>query len=597
MRCYCSIVLVFAMAGWLSSTCVLDAQDAGSPVEKSMQESVENWLPATSVIYAKLAPADAWLDHPFRTWLVETEPFKKVWRSPEVLKARSGITVAEFALGTKIEVLLRKLTAHGVHLAFDPKTQGVVLLAQANDEEWLARMAKKVIDFARKDAEANGRSPIESAEYLGVEGYKVEDGIFAVMGPWLMVTNKSELAKAIIDRKLDPALPSMGNASWHTKSNDWKLDTEVGDVARVLAIDIDLASIRSAMSDNDLFQKQAKDFGLELFLGGILSLLQNAPNASMTLDMEPAALSAELSCPTQIEWFTEAREYYVGPQATGRALPPLQIEGSIAALSTYRNLSEMWLRSGDLFGQEVNDQLAQADSTLTTLFSGKDFGSDILGAIEPELRLIAIPQSFESDALSPSLKLPSFAMVAKLRKPEAMQREFKRIFQSFIGFLNVVGAMEGQPQLDLASETNGSLPIYWGSYIVDADRKYENGLPIQFNFSPALAFSGDFVILSSTADLARRVAESNLNGPSEAVEDGVSNTLVELNVQALKGALESNENAMIAQNMLEKGRTRSDAAREIETLLSILELMGRARLDLSFAERAALQLRVEYVQP
>jgi hypothetical protein len=314
--------------------------------------------------------------------------------------------------------------------------------------------------------------------------------------------------------------------------------------------------------------------------------------------MEPTALNAEFTVPTEVEWFGEARQHYVGPKASGRALPPIELEGSIAALSTYRNISEMWLRAGDLFDQRVNDQLAQADNTLTTLFSGKDFGEDILGAMEPEIRMILTPQAGAAEGLAPAVKLPAFAMVAKLKQPEAMRKELKRIFQSFIGFLNVVGAMEGNPQLDLSSENKDSNPIHWAEYVADADRKYENGWPIQFNFSPAVAFSGDYVIISSTVDLARRLAECELNvGPESKQSLGQANTVLEVDVQAVRDALELNRHALIAQNMLEKGHSRLEASKEIETLMSILELIDRARVDLTFSDLSSLQLRVDYLQP
>ncbi len=68
-----------------------------------------------------------------------------------------------------------------------------------------------------------------------------------------------------------------------------------------------------------------------------------------------------------------------------------------------------------------------------------------------------------------------------------MRRELKRTFQSLIGFLNIVGAMEGQPQLELMSETKSERDsqFYWAEYLLDTDKKYDNGLPIQFNFQPA----------------------------------------------------------------------------------------------------------------
>ncbi len=103
---------------------------------------------------------------------------------------------------------------------------------------------------------------------------------------------------------------------------------------------------------------------------------------------------------------SESREFFLGPGATGRALP---CRRSMACSSDSRatgDLSQMWLRAGDLFDESMNEKLAQADSQLTTLFSGKDFGEDILGAFAPQVQFVAMRQAFDDAGPVPSIKLP-----------------------------------------------------------------------------------------------------------------------------------------------------------------------------------------------
>ncbi len=565
-------------------------------------ENPRDWLPNSTVLYAQIAPVSEWMEHPLREWLVETEAFKKIWRSPEVMKVRGGITVAEFAIGYKLDRLLKDLTEGGVYVAIDRETKGLVVLTKTKGEEWLSKYLEKALDYVRKDAKSkNQPEPIESAQYRGIEGYKLQNGIFAAIGPWLMFTNQGELAKAVIDRTVDPGLPTLRQARWTAITDTtWvrgasgtNQDRGTATASRLVNFEVDLATVRSVIGQNDLFSEQAKDFGAELILGGVLSVLRNAPVVAGSLDMDASGISIEVNAPSEEPWFAESREYYVGPSVSGRAPAAPKIVDSIATLGTYRNLSEMWLRAGDLFNQNVNDQLAQADNTLTTLFSGKDFGTDILGAIEPELQLIAKQQSFPEGGLHPTVQLPAFAFVAKLKKPEVMRRELKRIFQSFVGFLNITGAQEAQPQLELSMDRVGDNPVYFAEYVRDADRPYENGLPIQFNFSPTLAFLGDQVILASSVTLARELLDESLS-PSQAKGSPPDvHTLLRLDATALRAVLESNENAMIAQNMLEKGHSRAEAKREIETLLGILSLFRSGTVEMSFQNKASLSLRVD----
>jgi hypothetical protein len=426
-----------------------------------------------------------------------------------------------------------------------------------------------------------------------MQGYRAGNAIFAVLGPWVVVTNKGDLAKTLVDRHLDPVGKSLSDAEWYV-GRDPSAVPAADNAVRLLSVAIDLHGLRERFPNNDLFQEQAHDFGAELILGGILTLLRLAPIAEVYLDAEPGGLVARAHVPTQVDWFSPSREHYVGPGATGRALPPLGIEGAIASMTTYRNLSELWLRAGDLFDERVNDQLAQADNTLTTLFSGKDFGEDILGALEPEVRMVVAPQAFAEGTPAPAIRLPAFGLVAKLKHPEAMQRELKRIFQSFIGFLNIVGAMEGRPQLDLSSRIEEGRAYYWADYVADADRSYENGLPILYNFSPAIAFAEDFVAVASTSSLAEEMADRAAAGTSAVgPESPIVHTLLEVDGPGVREALERNRDAMIAQNMLEKGHTRAEASREIGTLLQLLQWMERAQLTMSFGERSELALRVD----
>ena len=262
----------------------------------------------------------------------------------------------------------------------------------------------------------------------------------------------------------------------------------------------------------------------------------------------------------------------------------------MASLIAYRNLTELWLRAGDLFNEKVNDQLAQADNTLTTLFSGKDFGTDILGAIEPQIQLLVTEQQFEP-SYAPAIQLPSVGLVAKLKDPR-MKNELKRTFQSFIGFLNVTGAMQGNPQLDLDSESIEGKQIYTATYIREGDKQYENGLPIQFNFSPTLAFDGDLVFIASTNTLVKKVA-INSTKQNEAETLAKNNTVLEVNFKSLQNVLEANRRQLVSQNMLEKGHSKSEAEKETDTWISLLSLLRTGTAVLRFDDHVHLKFELE----
>ncbi len=344
----------------------------------------------------------------------------------------------------------------------------------------------------------------------------------------------------------------------------------------------DLAALRAAGVAKELFAGNAGNPLGELLIGGILSNLQQAAYATATANVSQEELTVELQTPHKSSWIPESRRYYFGPQGTNTAPARLNAENAVFTLSTYRDVSDMWLRSGDLYNERMNDQIAAAESNLSTLFSGKDFAEDILGAVAPEMQLVVARQSFEQDGPQPAIKLPAFAAVFKLNDPEMMRAELRRTFQSLIGFLNVIGAMNGQPQLDLDMDKQGEWQVVAASYIPEKDANLSR-LPINFNFSPAVAFVRDRFVVASTGPLARELAGNvaELGSAGEGV-----NTVAALNVQVLKDILGDNREQLVAQNMLEEGHSREEAEYAIDLLLKLVGFVRDADFRLNVTDDA-----------
>ena len=553
---------------------------------------VRKWLPSSTVIYLEGKSLESVLEHPITRTIQSSSAYKKILRLPDVMKLRGGLTLFEFAVGDKVDALAKKLTARGFHLAVDKKTEGAVLLARTESQEWIEEYLQTLVILARADASSkNLPDPIREAEYRGIRGYEFQKIVFGNIGSIAIVTNKPELGRSIIDRHLDSTNDHLLShplfeGAWLSNGQPERVGVETL-FAKVF---VDLATLRQAGVAKELLGNKAKDFAAELILGGVLASLQKTSYALGELSVGENKISFQFRVPYQIKWTEDAREFFVGSQGHGYATTLAAGSGLLASLNTYRNLSQLWLRAGDLFDEKVNDQLSQAENTLTTLFSGKDFGADILGAIEPQFQLIAAEQSFEPGN-APAIQLPSFGLVAKLKNP-SIRREFKRIFQSFIGFLNVTSAMGGNPQLDLESESVEQKQIYSASFIRESDKKYENGLPIQFNFSPTLAFDGDLIFVASTISLAKQLKPQM----SQRIEDdssAMNNTTVNINFAALKNILELNRMQLISQNMLEKGHSRLEAEKEIDTLVSLISLLRSGTAALRFDDHVQLQLDLE----
>jgi len=331
-----------------------------------------------------------------------------------------------------------------------------------------------------------------------------------------------------------------------------------------------LQKLRDAGIAKEIFRGKTDNPLAELLVGGIMSTLRKAPYASSAVYGSRDRVRWTLDLPYEPGWVPESRHFYLGPTGEGTASLGLATPSSILSLSTYRDLSGLWNSSADLFEADVNATIAQANSQLTTLFAGRDFGLDVLASFRPEMQLVIARQTFESPALTPEIKLPSLAMVFRLKDPEKMLRQWKVTFQSLIGFLNVVGAMNGQPPLELNMETVDGVQFVTAAY-VPKESKESVPVPINFNASPSVCFIKDLFIVSSTRQLAQELARSARGiAANGAAATEQANTRLQVDFSMLKQVLEDNRQYLVSQNMIEKGHARKDAEKEIGTLLEIL---------------------------
>ena len=548
-------------------------------------------LPPSVVAYVEVSsPArlvEFLLEHPLRDRVEAMPAIAEALNSDGMTQFRSAVSVFEAGMGMRWPKVVASLTQGGAYAAFDAEHQAAIALLQAEDEAVLAQFRDTIFSAVRAGTSAGSSGdPIQSSEYRGVTGYSLgENAVLAVYDRWLIVSNKPAAVKSVIDQLLDPAMPSLADSDRFRQSK-----AEADSDARAWGM-VQVAAIRDAGVAKQLYSGKTENLLVELLFGGIASTLKQTPWVAAELLTTNEAIDLRISSPLDTAWAGEERAYYFGQDSLARAPELLEVRERVFALSLHRDLSEMWLRAGDLMTDKANDQLAQADTQLTTFFSGKDFGEDILGSFGPEVQFLVARQAFDAFP-RPAIRLPAFALKMHMNAPEKTKPEMRRVFQSFIGFLNITGAMQGQPQFDLGMEQSEARQLVTASYVVNDDLQDASDAPINFNFSPTLAFAGSTFVLASTTDLAREMIEL----PTlEKVDWSEYNSIARLEATAVGSSLRDNLEQLIAQNMLEKGHSRRMAEAEIGTLLELIELFEGADLALGTSQgmldvRLALQL-------
>jgi hypothetical protein len=545
-------------------------------------------LPPTTVAFVEVASVpqlvDSILDHPLRQKLETMDQVKAAYEKKQFLDFKAGVAVVESQMGLPWRKILNQSIGGGVAVAVDAKTQGVVLLMHGQDEKTQTKLVETLANLSKLDATSKGNpDPVKTADYRGMKAYEVANAITTQFGRWMLVTNKGDLAKWIVDSYLDHPTSTLATSEAFKQARS-------GAPTNALAwVWANTAALRDAGVAKKLYEGKAGNALAELLFGGVLSTLQKTPFLTAALVTQDKQATLTISAPHDRSWAGETREYYFGPNGSGTAPLPLTAKDTIVSLRAYRDISAMWLRAGDLFDEKANEELAKADSNLSTLFGGKDFGEDILGSFAPEMQVVVAHQHFAEGKPQPAIKLPAFSFVFDLKDPETMQPELRRTFQSLIGFLNIVGAMNGQPQLEQDIEKSEKMQLYSSSYLIDAKKKDPLGLGLHYNFSPSVAFAGPRIVIASTKDLARELATA---GPAEvAKETKQVNTELTVQFDLIRSALAENRGQLIAQNMLKEGHTKEEAEKEIDTLLQIVGWLDAASLRLGTTDKE-LQLSV-----
>lgn len=582
-----SLALILLFSAIPSGHAICQDSDSGKAAKVDSRVAAD-LLPASVVAYAEVPRLGdvikVVMEHPLRQSIQSMPVVQLTLESDGAKPLRDGMAAFEGSMGRPWNEAIAVLTDGGIHVAFDASTEGAALLIKSSDRDQLERFRNAtlaIIQLAQGDF-----GIVDQAVYRGFTAYAVGNNLkMALVDHWFIVTNKSELGKSIIDRYLDGGKDSLANSE-----NFKTIARSAGDAS--LKAFFDLQTLRQAGVAPKAYSGKTDNIAAEALLGGIVSNLQHAPSALAVLDLERSTAKLSLATEHKVQW-GQGREYFFGENGDASAPPLLDVPERLLAISTYRDLSQMWLRAPDLMSDKANEELAKADTGLTTFFSGRDFGEDILGSLQPGIQLLVQRQSFDPELPQPAIKLPSFAMQFRMRTPEVTTKEFRRVFQNVIGFINVVGAMQGQPQLDLGFEQSDSATLITATYIPPRDEQDVAAAAINYNFSPTIAFAGDRMVISSTSQLAQTI--SAMNDESESKADH-PNTHAVIQFDALAATLSDNRSQLVAQNMLEKGHGPDQAEAEIGMLFDVLEMFENVSMDLDVVEeqlKLSLQVKVK----
>lgn len=574
------------MTSFFAGGCVALLLAISASWSLAADKTASQLLPASVVAYLEIPqPAkliDSVLDHPLAKEIEAHPDYQKYLESPQYQQYQNVVKVVEEKLGLKLRAAATSLAADGIYLGGDLATQGVVLLVRSSNEKLTEEVCDTFLELARGEAARQGRpDPIKVDKDGETSTYQLDEVRFATHGRWLIVSNKPLLFSTVLNNC------SSDDGACLASDSQFQAVYKARPADAAAWTYLDFRLLRAAGLLKAAVNRKSDNPVVELLAGGIVAAFPDAPYVTGTLNWDGAKLGLAFQMPTDVAAAAKRREFYFSSDGAGQAPPLLAPKQAILSLSTWRDFGSLWRNAPDLFNEQVNAGFAEAETGLSTFFSGRNFRDEILGNLQPGLQLVVARQEYKD--VTPALKLPAGALVVRMKNPEETARIFKITFQSAIGFLNVIGGMNGVDPFDVNAERSDGLVVVTAEYLPPKDEALRKAAPPQFNVSPTAIFVGDKFILASSKDLATEVLEAVRKEPAAVAE---VNTAIQADLDMLHAILSDNTESLVTQNLLQKGHDRAAAEKEIKGLLAALAHVKSTSLKL-LAEEKSLRLSWE----
>jgi hypothetical protein len=309
------------------------------------------------------------------------------------------------------------------------------------------------------------------------------------------------------------------------------------------------------------------DLALSLREANWLALGLQASSGKLTLRAVTDAQSSSADGP----WS------FARPAADTGAIPNLAVKRQIAAVSVYRDLHAFYAAKNQLFPERTSS-LIFFENMMGIFFSGRDMTEEVFIEACPEIRFVAAGQQY-SGPTAPKVQVPALAVVFRTHHPDKFGEVVEEAWQKAVGIVNTTRGQKGQPGLIFDRDTYAGVK-YSHAYFSRSKEDEKDKLGMRFNFQPSLVRFDDYIVFTSTEDLAKELIDVLKKEKTQSLRplQGV-HTLVEADCVQLASILKANQDVLIERNMVEKGHTQEQASAGVAFIISLVQRLGTLRLD------------------
>jgi hypothetical protein len=559
------------------------AEPAGPPAR---------WIPSDAIFTVEISQPKAVLDLALDariTRLVTSLPAYQAALNQE--GAQGLLKLVEFLenrFNTDRKTLLTKLVGDGITIAVGAHGE-TVLIIDGQDAELLQQVADIITGIAKDQAAKQGQSAeVESTEYAGVTVWKSGNKeSHAIVGKRLLVSNRSDVLKAVLDlRNGSPAQSLAGTPAYQAAKK------AVGDDAQAMAF-VNMAVLKKAPK----IQKALADISSPLpvlTLAGMTEALRQSHWLALKLRISGEQISLETRMDGKSSESSLIASFSQPSRSRDGVFPNLDVPQRIAAVSLYRDVYKFYAAKDQLF-RERTSGLIFFENMMGIFFSGRNLTEEVLSQLHPEIRVVVAQQKYDSARGTPTVQVPSFAAVMRLRHPQEFGEVVEEAFQKAIGLVTVSSGQRGVPGMIIDRPTYHDVHYtvaYFGAAAADARDRRE----ARYQYRPSLVKVGEYLVLSSSESLAHDLIDTLKREMAEPVKPlGGVHSLVELDSVQLIAIADANRKTLVRQNMAKNGISEVEAAAKYDLYTPLIKRLGQATLRIGTQDgqvQARLQLKL-----
>lgn len=515
--------------------------------------------------------------------VLESPQFKQAKKSKQYRKADAVRVVVETQLGADLWTLSKKLlgqrVAAALYLTPGKEEPDVVAVTRAASPQALREIYGRI-----KPLLVLAEDGIDVSKSLdGTEVISFDDKAFVAIREDRVLVSSS---RKLLDGAAELA-KGKGKASLAGAENFKSMRKQMGS-DHLLGVYVDTARINEIAGGRFAPRKLDEPMASLLF-GGIVEMAVRSPYAGLTLDAKDGiVLTAGVA--SDPETLDAAHRPFFS-EASGPGTPPIpRPEGAIGGLTIFRDFTGWYRNREHLLEARTLPGFDEFESGLGNLLPGKDFSEDVLPLIGSRLTFVSAAQDYSHLDGKPGAQLPGFALIVELAKPQEAADVLTLFFQTLSAILNIQAGQQGRQPWVMSSESHNGVQISYGRYL---KKPSGDRLPFVFNFMPASARVGDRFIVSTSLGLCRGLVDE-LKKPASGGGRANRNFDFQLSVDPLADIIEANGEFFEAQ-AIQSGKTRKDAAKQLDAVLQIVRSFERVGLSTS-VKPDGFQLELE-VQP